>query len=721
MIIIKQLSIKNFLSVGAVSQYINFARNDLTLILGENRDLGGDGARNGTGKSTIIQALCYVLYGSVLNNIKRDNLINLTNGKHMLVTLDFEVNGTEYRIERGRKPNILKFYVDNAEQEFSEDENESQGDSRETQLAIESVVGISSEMFKHTVALNTYNEPFLALKAADQREIIEQLLGITILSEKAESIKELNRSVKDQIQQEEFKIRGLQDANTKIQEQIDNLKRRQALWITKKDEDVANYTNQLVELYKIDIQQELASHRTLSKYNENYTKLTNAKTHFTAETAKLNKRYNDAVITYKKNKEAIVTQMNALKNIDINIEIKNLKIISEIKDKTLTRDNTKKLFDASNATCTRLNKEIATINEELVKLHDHKCYACGQDYHDQTHKLTLKNKEDRLAELKTELSTAENQAKEYNTILKDIGNIPTIPAVHYKTLEEALNHKSTIDSLSEKTLKLQQDFQQTTTLHDNDIDALNEQYDNVKLEVGELGDKPTTIYSTLEAALKHQSTVEKLEQALEKRFEEVDPYAEQINDMMTNSIAVVSYDQLNDLTRMLKHQEYLLDLLTNKKSFLRKKIIDQNLNYLNSRLSHYLDKMGLPHRVKFQNDLSVEITELGRELSYGNFSRGESTRLILSLSFAFRDVWENLYQGINLLFVDEMIDNGLDSVGVENAVMLFKELGRRRDKSVWLISHRDELVSRVTNVLQVVKEGGFTSYQLSNEKNSLAA
>jgi DNA repair exonuclease SbcCD ATPase subunit len=126
--------------------------------------------------------------------------------------------------------------------------------------------------------------------------------------------------------------------------------------------------------------------------------------------------------------------------------------------------------------------------------------------------------------------------------------------------------------------------------------------------------------------------------------------------------------------------------------------------------------MGLPHRVKFQNDLSVEITELGRELSYGNFSRGESTRLILSLSFAFRDVWENLYQGINLLFVDEMIDNGLDSVGVENAIGLFKELGRRRDKSVWLISHRDELMSRVGNVLHVIKEGGFTRYSHANEK-----
>ncbi|MEY3311045.1 MAG: Serratia phage, partial [Bacteroidota bacterium] len=530
----------------------------------------------------------------------------------------------------------------------------------------------------------------------------------------------LNRAVKEQIQAEEFKIRGLQDANTKIQEQIDSLKRRQALWQAKKDEDVTTYTNQLVELYKIDIDQEIASHRSLVTYNDNQTKLTTAKTHFDSEMAKLSKRYNDAVIAHKREKDSVVTQMNSLKNIDIHIEISNLKIISEIREKTITRDNTKKLFDASNATCARLNKDIGIINAELVQLYDHKCYACGQDFHDETHKFTLKSKEDRLAELKTELITAENQSQEYDTILNGIGTIPPMPTVNYKTLEEAINHKSTIDSLADKTIKLQENFNKTQSLYENDVDALNKQYDDTVREIGDLGTKPVTVYKTLEQALKHQSTVEKLEQSLEKRVEEIDPYSDQINDMERNSITEISYDKLNTLTTTLKHQEYLLDLLTNKKSFVRKKIIEQNLNYLNSRLTLYLDKMGLPHRVKFQNDLSVEITELGRELSYGNFSRGESTRLILSLSFAFRDVWENLYQGINLLFVDEMIDNGLDSVGVENAIGLFKELGRRRDKSVWLISHRDELMSRVGNVLHVIKEGGFTRYSHANEKITVA-
>ena len=172
----------------------------------------------------------------------------------------------------------------------------------------------------------------------------------------------------------------------------------------------------------------------------------------------------------------------------------------------------------------------------------------------------------------------------------------------------------------------------------------------------------------------------------------------------------VSWDHVNALSSLKDHQEFLLKLLTSKDSFIRKKIIDQNLAYLNNRLTYYLDKMGLPHTVLFQNDLSVLITQLGQDLDFDNLSRGERNRLILGLSWAFRDVWESLYQQINLLFVDELIDNGLDASGVEGALAVLKKMARERKKNIFLISHKDELIGRVNNVLKVVKENGFTSY-----------
>ena len=580
MIHLRDLTVKNFMSVGNATQGIDFDRSDLTLVLGENLDMGGDGSRNGTGKTTIINALSYALYGQALSNIRKDNLVNKTNAKHMLISLDFSVGGQNYRIERGRKPNVLKFYV-NDEHQAAQDE--AQGDSRETQEAIERVLGMSHDMFQHIVALNTYTAPFLSLKANEQRTIIEQLLGITLLSERADRIKELNRETKDSIQSEELRIRAVQEANKRIEEQIQSLEKRRVMWLRKQTEDVAALTQGIADLEHINIDVEVQAHRDLE--------------------------------TFHVRKKVIDDANRWIRQID--------------------SDDTK------------LQKQKVQIEKDLNQIASHKCFACGTEIHDNSLDTVKAQREKTLQELVLQLLANDSQSIEHQDKLRELGALGTAPSVFYDSLEQALNHKNTVDTLK-----------------------------------------------------KDHAT----------RSSESDPYSEQITDMNDQALQVVSYDTLNEFTRIQEHQEFLLKLLTSKDSFVRKKIIDQNLSYLNSRLTHYLDRIGLPHTVKFQNDLTVSIEELGRELDFDNLSRGERNRLILSMSWAFRDVWESLYQPINILFIDEMIDSGLDTQGVENALALLKKMSRERHKSIWLVSHRDELTSRVENILKVVKENGFTSY-----------
>jgi len=576
------------MSVGNATQGIDFDRRDLTLVLGENLDLGGDdsGARNGTGKTTIINALSYSLFGQALTNIKKDNLINKTNTKSMLVTIDFECEGQSYRIERGRKPNVLKFYIGDNELE-SKDDN-SQGDSRETQAEIERLLNMSHDMFKHIVALNTYTEPFLSLKANDQRTIIEQLLGITMLSDKAESLKEQNKATKDAIQKEEFRIKAVGDANKRIQDQIDALVRRQVLWQRKKEEDCAALQAAYDQLAELDIEAELDAHKALAAYNEKSKKI-----------AELNRWIKQCETDERRE--------------------------------------------------TKLAEQLKT---EIASLENHTCHSCGQAFHDSKQEQILEDKR--------------------------------------KTLQEtALQALATNSQLLEHTTAL--------------------------TELGELGNKPTTFYATELDAFEHRSSMGSVLTQLTSKQLEADPYADQIKDMQETAVEEITYDIINELTRIKEHQEFLLKLLTNKDSFIRKKIIDQNLSYLNARLGYYLDRIGLPHTVKFQNDLTVSIEELGRELDFDNLSRGERNRLILSLSWAFRDVWESLYQPINLLFIDELVDSGMDASGVENALAILKKMSREGKKSVWLVSHKDELAGRVNNILTVVKENGFTSYNTDIE------
>ena len=192
----------------------------------------------------------------------------------MLVTVEFENDGIEYRIERGRKPNVLKLFVNDEEQK-AKDEDESQGDSRETQKAIEQMLGMSHTMFKHLVALNTYTEPFLSMKASDQREVIEQLLGITLLSEKAEILKTQIKLIKDTIQAETFKIEGIKTANENVQKSIDSLGIKSSAWETKQQNELENLGKAIVNLEAVDINAELAAHIALKAWDEENIRIRN--------------------------------------------------------------------------------------------------------------------------------------------------------------------------------------------------------------------------------------------------------------------------------------------------------------------------------------------------------------------------------------------------------------------------------------------------------------
>jgi DNA repair exonuclease SbcCD ATPase subunit len=239
-----------------------------------------------------------------------------------------------------------------------------------------------------------------------------------------------------------------------------------------------------------------------------------------------------------------------------------------------------------------------------------------------------------------------------------------------------------------------------------ELDLLNQ----ALVLLGEPTACPQVTYDNLEEALNHKNTLDGLAKDFVAKESEVNPYEEQIEDLKNTAMQEINWNNLNELTRVKEHQEFLYKLLTSKDSFVRKRIIDQNLAFLNQRLTYYLDKIGLPHIVEFQNDLSVIITQLGQDLDFDNLSRGERNRLILSLSWSFRDVWENLYRPINLLFIDELVDSGMDSSGVESSIAVLKKMTRERNKNVFLISHRDDLTSRVNHVLKVIKENGFTSY-----------
>ena len=583
MLTIKELTVKNFMSVGNQAQAINFANKSLVLVIGENMDLGGDdaGARNGTGKTTIINALSYVFFGEALTNIRRDNLVNKTNEKGMLVAVKFIKNGITYTIERGRKPQIFRFYANDIEQKT--ESNEAQGENRETQVEINKLMGMTHSMFKNIIALNTYTQPFLSTKQAEQREIIEQLLGITLLSQKADLLKEKQKATKQMLTEEKMRIDAKVASNEKIQESIESLKIRSNAWTSQKDDDIKSFKEAIAELEKVDSEIEIAKHKKLQKHAEMQTAL---------RSLQKERAYHEDSLTKA---ESTVTKTEA----------------------------------------------------DLDYAEQQKCPTCEQELLDDKH-----------THLVDKLKVQLTESTDYVTKLK------------------------------------------------SDLAEIQQGID----EVGDLGQIPDTYYDTIDEAFNHKSSLKDLQRQLEHTEKKEDTYAEQIAEMKKSAIQKIDYEKANELEDLHRHQEFLYKLLTAKDSFIRTRIIEQNLTYLNQRLAYFLGKVKLPHTVTFQSDLTVRIEELGRELDFDNLSRGERNRLILSLSWAFRDVWESLYQQINLLFIDELVDAGMDISGVESSMAVLKDMSRTQKKNIFLISHKDELVSRVNSVLKVVKENGFTNY-----------
>jgi chromosome segregation ATPase len=214
-----------------------------------------------------------------------------------------------------------------------------------------------------------------------------------------------------------------------------------------------------------------------------------------------------------------------------------------------------------------------------------------------------------------------------------------------------------------------------------------------------------TVYDSIDAAYDHKNSVRELHREVERLKLEQNPNTDQLSSL-NDTLQDVSYDEINELTSLKDHQEFLYKLLTSKESFIRKRIIDQNLAYLNHRLNDYLTTLGISHAVKFQNDLSVEINYMGQDMDFAQLSRGESTRVILALSWSFRDIFENMTTSVNFMGIDELVDVGID---------ILKGMARDRNKSIFLISHKEELIPRVSQILSVIKESGFTRFSTDYE------
>ena len=709
MLSIKRISMRNFFSFGNAPQVLELDSTDLALVLGQNNDasVGDDaaGRRNGVGKSAIIQGIVFGLYGkSIGNDIKIPNLVNKINAKNCEVIIDFEKDGVEYRIERGRNPTFFNFLTLGNEQNVIDD---SRGEKKDTQEDLNEILGISQLLFEHIVVLNANVEPFLSLSQQKQREMIEELLGITQLTEKANLLKDMYKETKRQADQEKFKIETITESNKRIQQSIESLQTRANEFEQKKTQTINELTENLQHFEDVDFDSLFVQ----AEQMEAAIAHNNARVKLENRVNQLAVKHEEYSNTLQTKKNAVLKQIEDLSKFDINAELalhEELEMWNTL-DQMLKEANGKKRFKEQQIRTVSNNladnkSNLEKTRSHLLSLEDNKCPMCESPMKDNHNHDNLKLQaeenikiwEERINTIQSELDTLQS---ELNDI--EIFDMPDKPKTFYPSVSEAKLHEHKLAELMKKSTE------EEVNIYDEELMTAF-----AELESTEIKDVPD-VYSTDEVKdLKR--AYESYVTALDREMNSQNPFFEQIETLKSNSIQSVDYDEYNKLVKLADHQDYLTKLLMNKDSFVRRRIIDQNISFLNSRLQYFVEMCGSEHSVKFLNDLSVEIESKGQFFDFKQLSRGERTRVNIAVSCAFRDTYESLYQSINILMCDEYIDVGLDSDGVMKVWNIFQDFSAIRRKNVYVISHKEELINKAEQILMITKEDSFSSIEVGS-------
>jgi len=245
------------------------------------------------------------------------------------------------------------------------------------------------------------------------------------------------------------------------------------------------------------------------------------------------------------------------------------------------------------------------------------------------------------------------------------------------------------------------------------IQEADRQINELESFINTIDEKISTLESevtvnNVEALYKISSRIERYQDKLNSLMQSKNPHSETLDELLSVDISDFDMESINELDTLLKHQDMVLKLLTKKDSFVRKSLINNNIPFLNGRLNHYLDELGLTQIIEFKHDMTATISKFGRALDFGNLSAGQRSRVNLAMSFAFRDLLQNLYGQINICLLDEILDTGLDEEGALLATEMVRKKGMAEGICLYVISHKAEIKSQFTRSITVTMVDDFT-------------
>lgn len=576
-----KLRFKNILSYGNNFTEIDFS-NGINLIR----------APNGSGKSTILDALNFVLFGKPFRNIKLNRLINRINEKNLVTEIEFNIGFDKWKIVRGLKPTVFEIYK-------NDQVLDKLSSKKLNQAEIDKLLGINQKLFKNIVGVAvTNNKPFLSMPIWEKRELIENIFNIDVLAEMSKEVKR-----RKTLEQSEEKLKITE--SSALEKQINDNKK-----------------------YISDMTQYIANFNTNNE---------NDKANVVARIDELNK------IILKNQK---------------NIKVATDKII-ELQEKTKVEPDT----NAYSKTIKSLGiseNEKKRIQKTLDQLKDNPlCPMCGSELsgeHAKKHIKELTEEIDRLTntvipKLKSEEDAYKALKKEYDA------NIAMIRNIEMRKSQEELSLKNSNGEINQCNKKLEEIDKRQCPFNLDEykekVKTLNEQLDELKKVI---------------TGLTHQIEIDK----------------ELIDILGDDGIKVYFFRKLIP-------------------------ILNQNIN-------SYLKKFELPICLEFDEQMQETIINGRSDMEYDQFSGGEKTRIDMSVLLSFFNISRIISNwSCNLLFIDEILDGGIDKNGIEQFLATLYNIVSDNEKKlgIYLVSHKiDDVKIEINKTIEIKKKGLFSEIEV---------
>jgi hypothetical protein len=631
-------------------------------------------------------------------------------------------------------------------------------------------IGLPFEVFSRLVIISADSAAFLSLKLDEQRNIVEELFGFTELTEKAERLKiQIANNKKDleTLQQIDLQI---QQEQTRYDSQLRAAQLNLSNWHQEHAFKVATAEGKIIvfnrEYGMTNFDVEAAKYPAITALEAEIKKAENEYILMIRDYDVVIKKIGE-VHSWEENHRNIIARLEAAINAPAmfksieeiqNLERELLKIqdeskgladqISSCRTAKMTEENAIKLIEkdvqSTRVNVDRKSAEIQKLSNDLDHLNDSKCPYCSQQYTTTPGKISeISN---RLEILKTEstemissITTLLERKESHTTSLK----MQEEDLVRKLRLHEdcvARKNALLMEKIGTDRINFQTEYQKisgreklrtelevarkatnphcaemslgelealSNELSDSYINFANNTITVLKSKKQSL--EKELIFPTLEGLNKLRYDRQTWDVELTRLALEENPYQKTVDAIMASPPSERKTAQIQKLHDTVLHQDFLHKLLTKKDSFIRKALINRYIPFLNTRIKYYLDRLGLPHKVEFQQDMSVKITQFKSELEYGGASKGQKARINLSLAFAFRDVLQSRYGAFNFCILDECLDTGLGNVGVQLAAKMIKDIAREHQLSMLVISHRDEIANMFNSKLVVELKRGFTT------------